>query len=450
MTGHQPDWFHPGVWAKNFLVYRIAEISGGAAINYVIDSDIPKSFAWVVPSPSIADLPASPVSIPFMPSESRLVPWDLQPPVPIARISESLRRAVNVCKDWGFEPLARVALNGLSGMDVSQNAGSQFSAIRSQVESEFGVSLKNCFLSDLSCSRGFSKLVSLLFDEIELAISQYNLAIEEFRSEHGIHRLGRPVPLLEQDGCWFETPLWIYSDSLPERSRLWIKRFKNIICWRSSNRQLTGVFACDKTDGMFSSLRKLAVAGVRIRPRALMTSLLLRVFVSDLFVHGLGGCLYDEMTDRWIRGWLGIEPPMSIVCSMTTRLPLPYPRHSSLEIQRLKAYLRRILWHGETIQKDPAHQSELGKLAHEKQMLVRWEPPDHLGKKERCKSLRLLNQEIGACHKLLASNPREIVDHSPKWIREEKLLLSRETPWIIHPTVQTETIMKKMMAEISG
>ncbi len=43
--GHQPELFHPGVWAKNFALGRVArrcspETGGGTALNLVIDSDL--------------------------------------------------------------------------------------------------------------------------------------------------------------------------------------------------------------------------------------------------------------------------------------------------------------------------------------------------------------------------------------------------------------------------
>jgi hypothetical protein len=62
--------------------------------------------------------------------------------------------------------------------------------------------------------------------------------------------------------------------------------------------------------------------GVCIRPRALMTTLFLRCFVADLFVHGIGGGAYDELTDAIILAWLGMEPPEYITCSASLHLGL--------------------------------------------------------------------------------------------------------------------------------
>ena len=56
MTGHQPELYHPGVWAKDFLLQRLADETGAAAIDLVVDSDgfdavemrlpVPAAGAW--------------------------------------------------------------------------------------------------------------------------------------------------------------------------------------------------------------------------------------------------------------------------------------------------------------------------------------------------------------------------------------------------------------------
>ena len=70
-----------------------------------------------------------------------------------------------------------------------------------------------------------------------------------------------------------------------------------------------------------SAWHALVQSGICIRPRALMTTLYLRCFVADLFVHGIGGGTYDELTDDIMRHWLGIEPPTFFTSSASLHLP---------------------------------------------------------------------------------------------------------------------------------
>src|SRR5690606_15156958 len=67
----------------------------------------------------------------------------------------------------------------------------------------------------------------------------------------------------------------------------------------------------------------LARAGLSIRPKAVPLTMFMRLFASDLFVHGVGGGRYDHITDGVIRGWFGVEPPRYAVVSASLPLELP-------------------------------------------------------------------------------------------------------------------------------
>ena len=62
---------------------------------------------------------------------------------------------------------------------------------------------------------------------------------------------------------------------------------------------------------------------VRLRTRALTTTLFSRFLLGDLFIHGIGGAKYDELGDEIARRFFGIEPPGFLTVSMTLWLGLP-------------------------------------------------------------------------------------------------------------------------------
>ncbi len=43
LAGHQPELFHPGVWAKNFALSGLASATGATAVNLMIDGDTLKA-----------------------------------------------------------------------------------------------------------------------------------------------------------------------------------------------------------------------------------------------------------------------------------------------------------------------------------------------------------------------------------------------------------------------
>src|SRR5262249_2863990 len=49
-----------------------------------------------------------------------------------------------------------------------------------------------------------------------------------------------------------------------------------------------------------------------------------RLFLADLFVHGIGGGKYDEITDELVRRFYGGEPPDFLVLSATLWLPVAH------------------------------------------------------------------------------------------------------------------------------
>ena len=54
---------------------------------------------------------------------------------------------------------------------------------------------------------------------------------------------------------------------------------------------------------------RLEAEGFKVRTRALTTTLFARLFLADLFIHGIGGAKYDELTDAILRRFYGFEPP---------------------------------------------------------------------------------------------------------------------------------------------
>ncbi len=77
-----------------------------------------------------------------------------------------------------------------------------------------------------------------------------------------------------------------------------------------------------------------AAQPVRLMPRALFMTALVRLGMCDLFVHGTGGGNYDRAMEIWIRDWLGVEVSPKAVATATLLLPLidePAGKQSSVD-----------------------------------------------------------------------------------------------------------------------
>jgi hypothetical protein len=100
-----------------------------------------------------------------------------------------------------------------------------------------------------------------------------------------------------------------------------------------------------------------------------------RLFLADLFIHGVGGARYDEVTDDVIRGFFAIEPPPFVVASMTLYLPLGAHVVSDEEIEAATDRVNRLAHNPDQLLDEvafdsPAEADEARELARAKSELV--------------------------------------------------------------------------------
>ncbi len=91
-------------------------------------------------------------------------------------------------------------------------------------------------------------------------------------------------------------------------------------------------------------LRDLASRSIRLRTRALTTTMFCRYLLGDLFIHGIGGAKYDELGDSIARRFFGIEPPGFLTLSLTAWLGLPDQTATSSELASLERALRDLVY----------------------------------------------------------------------------------------------------------
>jgi len=94
-------------------------------------------------------------------------------------------------------------------------------------------------------------------------------------------------------------------------------------------------------------LAELAGEGVRIRCRALVTTLWARLALGDLFLHGIGGAKYDQVTDALVWRFFGLAPPRFLVLSATLHLPVARQRVGTEALRATDRDLRRLTYHPE-------------------------------------------------------------------------------------------------------
>jgi hypothetical protein len=133
--------------------------------------------------------------------------------------------------------------------------------------------------------------------------------------------------------------------------------------------------------------------GFKIRARALTNTLFARLFLADLFIHGIGGGNYDELTDEIARRFYGYELPGYLVLSATLLLPLPTYAVNMADCRRLAAELRDLSFNPQRYLHDPVT-SAARDLVAERQTWIAQQPTTKQARRKRFEALRELTQKL--------------------------------------------------------
>ena len=352
MAGHQPELFHPGVWFKNFALSAIAKEHGATAINLVIDSDVMKSNALIAPG----GCSSSPMreAIPFDTPSARL-PFEERPILDRDifgsfghRVADRIAKLVPRSLIEKFWPMV------LERAQSVDRIGYCIAQARHKLEGEWGAKTLEVPQSAVCDGDAFYWFLTHVLAELPRFRNDYNSAVHEYRQANRIRNAAHPVPDLIADGAWMEAPFWIWTKTNPERRRMFaMRRGSEIIIGDREGWELRlpldakGDLAQADASDAVAALSAAAQAGMKIRTRALATTLWARLALGDLFLHGIGGAKYDQVTDRLIESFFELPPPGIMVLSATLLLPVDRPTASAEKLRSIRHELRETTYHPE-------------------------------------------------------------------------------------------------------
>jgi len=362
--GHQPELFHPGVWVKNAVIASLASQLGGVGLNLIVDNDICSSSSVRVPrspdSPGITTLDWE-TSKPQSPWEERHSPEAET----FATFGQRCRQHLH---SWRIEPLAASQDWGAS---PERGIVDQLVQLRGQFERSVGFQNLELKVSDLADTQGFRRFLFRSLSDADALRTAYNAALADFRSLNQIRSRSHPVPQLDATTAGIEAPFWVWRAGENRRSRLFVQQVEpNSLRLHNGQREI-GRLSANSESTAIDQLTELRRHGWKIRPRALTLTLFCRVDLGSVFVHGIGGAKYDEMTDTLMGSWLGLTPPNIIVATATQRL---FERFAGAppgpEIRRLQDELRQIRWNPERVSAESSSGTPVAALQAEKKQLL--------------------------------------------------------------------------------
>jgi hypothetical protein len=408
LAGHQPELSHPGVWVKHFALHGYARKLGGIPLNLVVDNDTLKSTS--LRFPVLAGRDPAAVRLEAVPFDR----FDREEPYESRRVHDPelfctfADRAAPLWRGWRFEPLLPRVWEDVVA-HPAETTGERFAAVRRKWERAWGCHNLELPVSHLAGTRAFAWFVTHILADLPRFRSVYNTAVREYRSAHGIKSSSHPVPDLG-DG---EAPFWGPAGPDGRRGRL---------------------------------MTPANASPARLRPRALTLTLFARVCLGDLFVHGIGGGKYDEVTDAIIRDYFGIEPPAYQVLSATLRLPLPTFPTTSGDVAALARRERDLYWNPQRHLTGPeAERPEVRELIRRHDELAAAEPPDRAGRRRRFRELREIGGRLRALLQPQLAEARGDLERARREAAANAMLTRRDFAWVLYPEETLRPLLQRFL-----
>jgi hypothetical protein len=454
LAGHQPELFHPGVWFKSFLLDRLARDFRATAINLVVDNDAARRTSIRVPTggldnPSAPWLPFAPPSPHMAWEEGRLTDGDTWRSFGDT-VASTIRPFVSrplVERLWP-KVVARSKHESALGLCLAQ--------ARHQLEGEHGLATLELPVSRLCRLEAFAWFAAHFAVHAPRIHRLYNEAVIEYRKLNHIRSAAHPVPNLASDGQWLELPLWVWRHDDPVRRRLYVDSRAGRVTL-SDHRDWHAELPISLERGNDDAIdpwRALESQGVKIRPRALLMTMFVRLLVGDLFMHGIGGAKYDELTDLLIHRIFLRRAPSYLVATATTQLPIARESVTAEDARRVDRLLRELTFHPEkhadlNASRTPDQAARLENLIASKDRWIHFNTDEsgaEVEKKARHIHLEVLNRALQPWVESKRAAALAQRDRLARALRGEAILASREYAFCLYPEEMLVPLLKQLAA----
>ena len=314
LSGHQPIFFHPGVWAKCLAASILAEAVSGTACHKITDTAMTSEYFHFVPEVedngkarrkqidffSSKDMKNQEKTIPYaylaapefnalekIFSEAQIYSPDVLKPV-MADYREKLIKSLKKEASWNDYHLSMLKI----------------------LDEICGTTRLYLYGSKLWSSPPFQQFAAQWLMNLPEMTENYNAALDEYRKKYGITHDLSPLPNLKFENWWFEVPFWGVT-KYHQRHSLWAKKDGSHVILRIKGGD--GTYSLN-SDTLGQEIGTLAID---LWPKAVPQTLFCRMYLCDFFIHGTGGASYEEIGDALFMKVLKVKPPAYGVATST-------------------------------------------------------------------------------------------------------------------------------------
>lgn len=448
VSGHQPSLYHPGVWVKNFAVDSMAKRSDGVSLNLIVDNDTLGSTAIRVPTGNRDALSVTRVAFD---AARPMQPWEDAEVVDSELFDSFARRVTETLNvDASDILLNEMWPDAMAHRLVSPRLVDCLTAARHRQERRWGLKNLELPISQLCETEPFLWFASHLLAHLPRFAECHNTVLEEYRELNHVRSRSHPVPALSTREGWVEAPFWVWRTGDHVRHPVYARQQDRTVLLSDGVGEFARLPLSQEMDACCAveELKKLPSSGIHLRTRALTTTLFARLCLSDLFVHGIGGAKYDEMTDQIVARFFGLTPPKFLTMSAT--LHLPFARPFDVQAQdrlRLEHELRDIEFNADRHDLSP----EADALIDRKQQLIadheaaqtkglsrrerRARTPANL---ERHRELKNVNQQLADLATVQRQTLRRQLEEVDRQLVANRILTDREFSFALYPPTLIE------------
>lgn len=458
LTGHQPTFIHPGVWIKGVVAGRLAREVGGQAAFLMVDSDAVHRLALSWPE---QDAQGCRVREVLMPVGSREVSFWQMPPASVEHWRALWEGPLSSAAGEGQLLLRAFCQGFLGAASSSENqVGPRLldyvdGWVRGMREADRVIGLQTLPVIRVSGTFAADRhdsiahfLGHLLLYADEFADS-YNSALAEYRSQRGIRSRQHPVPDLTVSAGRVELPLWL-AHGIGPRLRLFCSSPGDggVSLWAGPDLVCT-LSEHDLTSRPTEVLAE-ALGPRRLLPRALILTMYARLFACDLFIHGIGGAKYDQITDEVIRLFFGVEPPAYACVSATLRLPLRLHKVSERDRASARRQVRDLAWNpqrgliGRVPEPIQTLAADRASAVEESDRLRRERRGDRISRQAAFHRIRQASRRMTALSPERVEAAQAGLDRVERLLEDNRIAASREWFFAFYPVKKLQTLISAL------
>ena len=306
-------------------------------------------------------------------------------------------------------------------------------------------------VSRLCATASFRAFAAGLLLEARRGAECYNAAVLEYRRRHRVRARGRPVPLLAIDTNRVEVPLWVLRRGEPRR-RLYAEIDGERVRLLADDQPIGAVARSELVDAATPGAPwPIERDGWGLRPRALTLSAFLRLFAADLFIHGIGGAKYDEVTEGFVGAYLGLTPAPIGCVSATLHLPLPHSALGPADIAQARHASRDLRYNPQRhLARVPDElRRERDELVRRSNELRAQRPTDHVARALVFRELRRVNERLLATDPWRAAQYDERVAALESQWALDRIALDREYFFALHPLDSLQALVSDVRQALS-